>query len=65
MADPQAAPETGSGIEAVGVDADFVTNDPDPDVDPAMPGEDQKADGDNADHPDELEVADPPVADLP
>ncbi|MGJ0390760.1 hypothetical protein [Microbacterium sp. CGR1] len=54
MSDPQATPEPGSGIDAVGVDADFVTNDPDPEVDPATPGEDQKAEGDNADHPDEL-----------
>lgn len=60
MSDPQETSESGSGIEAVGADADFVTNDPDPEVDPATPGEDQKADGDNADHPDELEVGDLP-----
>lgn len=60
MSDPQATPEEGSGIDAIGVDADFVTNDPDPEVDSATPGEDQKADGDNADHPDELEVGDLP-----
>ncbi|MGH8955246.1 MAG: hypothetical protein ACRDVF_09535 [Microbacterium sp.] len=60
MSDPQAAPDEGAEIDATGVDADFVTNDPDPEVDPATPGESQKADGDNADHPDELEVGNLP-----
>ncbi|MEV7609863.1 hypothetical protein AB0N61_10295 [Microbacterium sp. NPDC089320] len=60
MSDPQAAPDENAEIDATGVDADFVTNDPDPEVDSATPGESQKADGDNADHPDELEVGDLP-----
>lgn len=60
MSDPQAAPDESAEIDATGVDADFVTNDPDPKIDPATPGEHQKATGDNADHPDELEVEDLP-----
>ncbi|WP_157560212.1 hypothetical protein [Microbacterium sp. H83] len=57
MSDPQQPPSDGAEVDATGVDADFVTNDSEPEIDPATPGEGQKAtDGDD----DEVDVADLP-----
>lgn len=57
MSDATAAPDDGAEVDATGVDADFVTNDSDPEVDPATPGEGQTAtDGDD----DEVDVSDLP-----
>lgn len=56
MSDPQAAPDDNAEIDATGVDADFVTNDRDPEPDEATPGEQQTADGSD----DDVEVSDLP-----
>ncbi|MCP1429131.1 hypothetical protein J3D45_001629 [Microbacterium foliorum] len=56
MSDPQAAPDDDAGIDAIGVDADFVTTDRDPEPDSVTPGEEQRADGDD----DEVDVSDLP-----
>ncbi|MFJ4224270.1 hypothetical protein [Microbacterium sp. NPDC089695] len=54
MSDPQQSQNGDPGIDATGVDADFVTNDPDPAPDEATPGPEQvSGDGDgDADDPD-------------
>lgn len=54
MSDPQTPADGESGIDAIGVDADFVTNDPAPEPDEATPGKEQTSDDDEVD-----------VADLP
>ncbi|MCM3779654.1 MULTISPECIES: hypothetical protein [Microbacterium] len=55
MSDPQMPPGDEAEIDATGVDADFVTNDRDPEPDEATPGEGQTS-GDD----DEVDVADLP-----
>nr|WP_314844765.1 hypothetical protein [uncultured Microbacterium sp.] len=66
MSDPQAAPSDGAEIDATGVDADFVTNDTDPEPDSATPGDQQTVTGDDAaddnaaDDDDEVAVSDLP-----
>ncbi|MCI1017416.1 hypothetical protein HWD99_02140 [Microbacterium sp. C5A9] len=57
MSDQKSTPDGVEGIDAVGVDADFVTNDPAPAPDEATPGEEQTSES-----PDEDSVD---VADLP
>ncbi|WP_091230695.1 hypothetical protein [Microbacterium sp. 3J1] len=59
MSDATAAPDDGAEVDATGVDADFVTNDADPDIDPATPGEGQTADDGDEDD-DEVDVSDLP-----
>lgn len=54
MSDPQNPSGGDSGIDATGVDADFVTNDPAPEPDESTPGTEQTSDDDEVD-----------VADLP
>nr|WP_201469044.1 hypothetical protein [Microbacterium hydrocarbonoxydans] len=57
MSDQKNTPDGVEGIDAIGADPDFVTNDPAPDPDDATPGESQT--GDAADD-DAVDVADLP-----
>ncbi|WP_194764620.1 hypothetical protein [Microbacterium sp. UFMG61] len=57
MSDQKSTPDGVEGIDAIGVDADFVTNDPAPEPDDATPGEEQTAERSDEDSVD--------VSDLP
>lgn len=59
MSDQQ-MPDGEAGIDATGVDADFVTNDAAPDPDEATPGPEQTTDGEDAADDPDIDLSDLP-----